>query len=113
MQLIGPADRDCREEIMRHSVIAALAATTLAIAPLTAEAAGNLATQPTTIELAIDGRNLTFSQMEFELETGKYYRWVITSDGVEEVMIQAPELFRNAWVNQIVFSELEYHANGG
>jgi hypothetical protein len=98
---------------MRHKLIAALAATTLAVAPFAAEAAGNLATQPTTIELAIDGRNLTFSQTEFQLETGKYYRWVITSDGVEEVMIQSPELFRNAWVNQIVFSELEYHANGG
>ncbi len=98
---------------MRHILIAALAATTLAVAPIATQAAGNLATQPTTLELDINGRTLTFNQNEFQLETGKYYRLVVTSDGTEEVMFQSPELFRNAWVNQIVFSELEYHANGG
>lgn len=99
--------------MMRHNLIAAFAAVTLAVVPFSAHSAGNLAAQPTTIELDINGRDLTFSQLEFELETGKYYRWVVTSDGAEEVMIQAPELFRNSWVNQIVFGELEYHANGG
>lgn len=98
---------------MRHKFIAALAATTLVIAPFAVHAAGNLATQPTTLELDINGRTLTFNTNEFQLETGKYYRLVVTSDGAEEVMFQSPELFRNAWVNQIVFSELEYHANGG
>jgi hypothetical protein len=87
-------------------------ATALMLAPAAALAAGNLASQPTTLELAIDGRNLTFSQTEFQLETGKYYRWVISSDGVEEVMVQAPDLFRNSWLNQIVVNDLEVHMFG-
>lgn len=93
---------------MRRLLIAI--ATGLLLLPGASLAAGNLASQPTTLDLAIDGRNLTFSTNTFELETGKYYRWAITSDGVEEVMIQAPELFRNSWLNQIVVNDLEVHA---
>lgn len=84
----------------------------LGLAPTVALGAGNLASQPTTLELAIDGRNLTFSQTEFTLETGKYYRWVISSDGLEEVMVQAPDLFRNSWLNQIIINDLEVHMFG-
>lgn len=84
----------------------------LVLAPATAQAEGNLASRPTTLELAIDGRTLAFSATEFELETGKYYKWEITSDGVEEVMIRAPELFRNSWINQIIISDLEVHTSG-
>jgi hypothetical protein len=97
---------------MERLLASALVALTLALAPTLASAAGNLATQPTTLETVIDGRNLTFSQTEFELETGRYYRWVITSDGLDEFMVQAPELFRNSWINQIVMGELEVHVLG-
>lgn len=75
-------------------------------------AEGNLASQPTTLELSIDTTTLTFSETEFELETGKYYHWQITHDGLEELMIQAPELFRNSWINQIVINDLEVHTSG-
>lgn len=93
---------------MRRLLIAIAAG--LMLIPGIAQAAGNLASQPTTLELAINGRDLTFSTNTFELETGKYYRWVITSDGYEEIMIQAPDLFRNSWINQIVINDLEVHA---
>jgi len=75
-------------------------------------AEGNLASQPTTLELNIDTRELAFSQTEFELETGKYYIWSITHDGYEELMIQAPTLFRNSWINQVVINDLEVHTSG-
>ena len=83
----------------------------LSLAPA-ALAAGNLASQPTTLNLAVDTRALAFSEVRFELETGKYYKWVITSDGFEEIMLQAPELFRKSWINQIVISDLEVHMFG-
>ena len=56
--------------------------------------------------------DLTFEPKEYQLETGKYYRWRIESDGGEEFMIQAPELFRNAWISQVVINDLEVHALG-
>jgi hypothetical protein len=90
----------------------ALAAAFAAALPTAALAAGNLASEPTLLELSIDGSALTFSETEFTLETGKYYKWTITSDGVEEVMIQSPDLFRNSWINQIIIDEREVHTSG-
>lgn len=75
--------------------------------PQVASAAGNLASAPTDLEISIDSRNLAFSQSEFEVETGKYYRLTIIHDGLEEMQFQAPELFRNSWINQIVIDDLE------
>ena len=73
---------------------------------------GNLATQTTTLELDIKG-DLTLEPKEFNLETGKYYKWIIRSDGIEEMMVQAPDIFRNVWVGQIVINDLEIHGSGG
>ncbi len=98
---------------MRRILATMLAACAVSLAPVLALAEGNLASRPTTLDLAINSRTLTFSQTEFTLETGKYYRWAITSDGFEEVMIQAPDLFRNSWINQIVINDLEVHPFGG
>ena len=69
---------------------------------------GNLATQTTKLELEMKG-DLSFNPKEFNLETGKYYKWIIKSDGIEEMMIQAPDIFRNVWVSQIVIDEREIH----
>lgn len=77
-----------------------------------AYAAGNLATRPTRLELAID-KDLQFSKKEFQLETGKYYRLTIDSKAGDEVMFVAPDLFRNAWISQIVIAGIEVHPMGG
>ena len=71
-------------------------------------AEGNLASQPTKLELEIKG-DLSMSAYSFELETGKFYKRVIESDGIEEMMLQAPDIFRNVWVSQIVIDEREIH----
>ena len=76
--------------------------------PIMAE--GNLASKPVDLpELMLTG-DLKMSQTEYQLETGKYYRISISSDGQEEFAWFAPELFRNVWVNQIVVNELEVKA---
>jgi len=81
--------------------------------PFSAFAEGNLARPPSTplptLELKGDG---TMSQAEYHIETGKYYRLDITSDGKEEMAWFAPELFRNSWVNQVVVNGLEIKAFG-
>ena len=72
---------------------------------------GNLASDATRLEdMMIDSAALTFSVNEFELETGKYYRWRIIHDGGEEFLIMAPDLFRNSWLNQVIINDLEVAA---
>jgi len=89
----------------------ALAATLALGAPM-ARAEGNLAANGTDLKLEINTEDLTFSQNTWELETGKYYRIDITSDGNEEIAVVAPELWRNSWINQIVVNDLEVKSYG-
>ena len=98
--------------MLRRHIVAAVTAIAAATFPATAIAEGNLAAQPETLVLEINGAALTFSATEYQIETGKYYRWEITSDGIEEVMIRAPDLFRNSWINQIIIDEREVHTSG-
>ena len=74
---------------------------------------GNLASQATQIQIDMNGRSMTMTPAEIELTTGKYYRLTVTSDGVEEFMFRAPDLWRNAWINQITINDIEVHAYGG
>lgn len=76
-------------------------------------AEGNLASKPERLEPLVLGADLSFSVKEYKLETGKYYRWQIQSQGGEEFLVKAPELFRNSWVNQIVINDIEVKPVGG
>ena len=91
---------------------AALLAAALSLATGAALAEGNLAANGTDLTLSINTEDLSFSQTTWELETGKYYRIDITSDGGEEIAVVAPELWRNSWINQIVVNDLEVKASG-
>ena len=72
-----------------------------------AMAEGNLAANGEDLKLDINTIDLKFSQTEWTLETGQYYRIDITSDGNEEIAVVAPELWRNSWINQVVVNDLE------
>ena len=85
----------------------AVAGLAIAVGAGPALAAGNLASNGTDLEIKIDTEKLQYSQTEFELETGKYYRLNVTSDGGDEVAWFAPELWRNSWINQVVANDLE------
>lgn len=91
---------------------AMFAAVLLVCGSLSVRAEGNLASQPTDLpELMLKG-DLTMSETEYQLETGKYYRIHISSDGEEEFAWMSPELFRNSWVDQIVVNDLEVKGFG-
>lgn len=94
---------------MNTFLVAATAALLLTGA---AHAEGNLAANGTDLTLEINTVDLKFSQDVWELETGKYYKLDITSDGNEEISVVAPELFRNSWINQIVVNDLEVKSYG-
>jgi hypothetical protein len=77
-----------------------------------AQAAGNLASKPTQLALKANTAKLTFSQTKFELETGKYYKLTITSDGIEEIDLRAPALWENSWVNQLEINDVDVFVKG-
>lgn len=77
-----------------------------------AHAAGNLAKRAERLEpMVIDAAD-GFSKKVYEIETGKYYRWRITSDGRDEYRLLAPELFRNSWIDQISIDDKEVKPMG-
>ncbi len=72
---------------------------------------GNLASQPTRLDvLVLSGKDLSMSNTEYSLETGKYYKLSIENDGYEEFMFQSHDLFRNSWISQIIVNEIEMHS---
>ena len=89
------------------NALAALSIAGLLISGAPAFAAGNLAANGEKLELKIDTENLKFSQNEFDLETGKYYRMDISVEDADDTAFMAPELWRNVWINQIVVNDLE------
>lgn len=98
---------------MIRSVLKSLAISGSVLAATSAYAEGNLAAQATRLpDMAIDSAELSLSVSQFELETGKYYRWRIVHDGGEEFQILAPDLFRNSWINQVVIEDLEVQPMG-
>ncbi len=98
---------------MKRFLTTTSAAVALCLMPMAASAEGNLAALPTDLQLDIDTRTLTFSETEFHLETGKYYRLEITSDGYEQLTFQSPELFRNSWIGQVQIDDTEVQLGGG
>ena len=95
--------------MLRTSAIAALM---LIWGACPAAAEGNLASMPINLPDLILKGDLTISQSEYLLETGKFYRIHISSDGQEQFAWMAPELFRNSWVDQIVVNDLEVKSYG-
>ena len=76
-------------------------------------AEGNLASRATRLpDMAIDSAELSLSISNFQLESGKCYRWRIVHDGGEEFQIMAPDLFRNSWIDQVVVADLEVQPMG-
>ncbi|MFQ3351891.1 MAG: hypothetical protein ACI914_001143 [Candidatus Marivariicella framensis] len=62
-------------------------------------------------EIIIDGNN-GLSINKINIETGKFYRLRITSDGKDEYIFEAPIFFRNIWIDQIVIDKKEIKPTG-
>ena len=92
-------------------LLAALA-TVLPVPPEVA-AEGNLTRRAERLaELKIEAAT-GFSIKSYQLETGKYYRLRVISDGRDEYSFRFPELSRNAWFDQIVIEDKEVKPYGG
>ncbi len=97
--------------ILARAIFAGLLAM-LAVLP-DAAAEGNLARRAERLEeLRIDALK-GFSTKIYQLETGKYYRLRVISDGRDEYSFRFPRLSRNAWFDQIVIEDREVKPYGG
>lgn len=96
---------------MLAAILAALCATVSPVQDAAGE--GNLTRRAERLdELKIDAKK-GFSKKFYQLETGKYYRWRIVSDGRDEYSFRFPELSRNVWTDQVVIEEKEVKPFGG
>ena len=94
-----------------HVVALAVAAVLAAGAP--ALAAGNLAAGGDELPaLKIDSTQLKFSQNEYDIETGKYYRLTISADdGADTFGLVMPELLRNSWLDRVAVDAVSIHTS--
>jgi hypothetical protein len=98
---------------MRQGFLGVIGAAVFAVlAAGGAQAAGNLASKPTELKLAANTAKLTFSQTKFELETGKYYKLIVTSDGKDSIDLKAPDLWQNSWVNYVEIYDIDLTVSG-
>lgn len=74
---------------------------------------GNLARRAERLEELKINAEKGFSIKKYLLETGKYYRWRIISDGRDEYSFVFPKLSRNVWIGQVVIEEREVKPFGG
>jgi len=100
--------------LARAALIGLLAGVcTVVFAPPETAAEGNLARRAERLaELKIDAAS-GFSIKSYKLETGKFYRLRVISDGRDEYSFRFPELSRNAWFDQIVIEDKEVKPHGG
>jgi hypothetical protein len=98
------------ETMRRHFRAAALLGFALLASAFATQsfAKGNLASKPTELKLVLNG-DLSMSEKEFKLETGKYYKLAIESRKSDEFHWMAPDLFNNVWVYQVVIAGIEVH----
>lgn len=82
------------------------------LVPWGALARDNLAARPTNLADLVIGSDLTLSETEYHLETGKAYRLVISTDGGEEFSWRAPEFFRNIWLDSVQVDDVSVAVTG-
>ncbi|TFF20675.1 hypothetical protein E3C22_00365 [Jiella endophytica] len=66
----------------------------------------------TPLILGVGGDAFKTNHKDFYLRAGQAYRWDIKSEGDIEYKFNAPDFFRNVWMNQIVIDDLEVHMAG-
>ena len=101
----------CHMKSLVIGIVSIFCVTVLLIHEATAE--GNLARRAERLEALKINAAKGFSIKKYLLETGKYYRWRIISDGRDEYSFVFPKLSRNVWIGQVVIEDKEVKPFGG
>lgn len=72
-----------------------------------ASAEGNLTLRAMRLEPLLIDASEGFSEKQYVLKTGVYYRWRIQGDGRDEYTFIIPELFDHAWLEKVVIEDIE------
>ena len=95
---------------LQQGLMVAFAAASVATLtlPTVGMAEGSLTKAPATkVQLDITGKPGTVANNTIDIETGKLYNLVVTSDGGDEVSITAPDLLNSIYLNQINVNDAE------
>jgi hypothetical protein len=77
-----------------------------------AQAQSGLITKANVLEPITLSSGAPLAAAPYELESGKYYRIDINSDGSAELAIAGAEFFRNVWINEVVINDIEVRPLG-
>ena len=93
------------------------------LVPFAVLAKDNLASNPVNLPDLELHEDLTLSQTEYKVQTGKAYRLVIKSDGGESFSFRAPDFLQQVWINGVAvdgvtikttsLTELAFEDDGG
>lgn len=59
------------------------------------------------IELTLGSGKPLSKDGSYSLQSGAYYKLLITSDGSDELAVSGPDFFRAIWINEIVINQIE------
>ena len=59
------------------------------------------------IELTLASGQPLSAEGTYVLQSGAYYKLMITADGSAELALTGPEFFRSIWINEIVINQIE------
>ena len=74
--------------------------------------AGLLTGGATELEPITLGSGQALTTEPYNLESGKYYKLSIVSDGTAELALEGPSFFRNVWVDEVVINDIEIRPLG-
>lgn len=96
----------------RSFILCALTSSVILFSGTVFSQAGLLTGGATELEAITLGSGKALAAQPYTLESGKYYKLKIVSDGTAELAIEGPSFFRNIWIDEIVINEIEIRPLG-
>lgn len=98
---------------MKRILSACLMSASLSCMPVVhAQMAGLLTGGASKLEPITLSSGMPLASADYELQSGKYYKIDIVSDGSAELGLSGAEFFRNIWVDEIIINDIEIRPLG-
>ena len=96
----------------RNFILCAITSSVMLFSGAVFSQAGLLTGGATDLEPITLGSGQALAAEPYKLESGKYYKLKIISDGTAELAIEGPSFFRNIWIDEIVINDIEIRPLG-